>query len=165
VRAFIDRALSHYFRIKQIKKYSLRTHTPSITSLSFSNLEEERRSMNRIRIGHRHHSLGWLAFQFFQGAALALILTVAMPASAADERAVKSRVAPVYPEMARRMRIAGAVKLEANVDAQGKVTEVKAVSGNHMLAVAAEDAVRKWKFVPGSGDSSVTVEVDFAASQ
>ena len=121
--------------------------------------------MNRIRIGHRHHGLGWVAFKLLHGAALALILTVAMPARAADERAVKSRVAPVYPEMARRMRIGGAVKLEANVDSQGKVTEVKAVSGNHMLAVAAEDAVRQWKFVPGSGDSSVSVEVNFAVSQ
>jgi len=101
----------------------------------------------------------------FHAAALALILTIAMPARAADERAIKSRVAPVYPEIAKRMRIGGAVKLEATVDPNGKVTEVKAVSGNHMLAVAAEDAVRQWKFVPGSSDSNVNVEVNFNAAQ
>jgi TonB family protein len=121
--------------------------------------------MSCIRIGDRPHRLGRVGIKIFQGAALALILAIAMPAKAADERAVKSRVSPIYPEMARRMRIGGAVKLEANVDSQGKVTEVKAVSGNHLLAVAAEDAVRQWRFVPGSGDSSVSVEVNFAVGQ
>jgi hypothetical protein len=35
-----------------------------------------------------------------QVAALALMVALAMPGRAADERAVKSRVAPVYPELA-----------------------------------------------------------------
>jgi TonB family protein len=101
----------------------------------------------------------------FQAVVLALMLTMALPARAGDERAVKSRVSPVYPEIAKRMKIGGAVKLEATVDAQGKVTEVKTISGNHMLSVAAEDAVRQWKFVPGEGVSNVNVEVNFAAAQ
>jgi TonB family protein len=131
----------------------------------FSNLEEEQTQMNRNRIGDRPHDLGRAGIRLFQGASLALILVLAMPAGAVEERAVKSRVAPAYPEIAKRMRIGGAVKLEANVDAQGQVTDVKAVSGNHMLAVAAEDAIRKWKFAPGSGDSIVSVEVNFTVSQ
>lgn len=96
-------------------------------------------------------------------AALALLSLVALPARAADERPVKQRVAPVYPEIAKRMRIGGEVKLEATVDANGKVTEVKALSGNHMLSVAAEDAVRKWRFEPGAGEAHVQVAVNFAA--
>jgi TonB family protein len=103
--------------------------------------------------------------RIFQGAALVLILAMAMPIRAADERAVKSRVAPVYPEIAKRMQIGGAVKIEATVDAQGKVTDVKSVSGNRMLSAAAEDAVRQWKFVPASSDSTVNVEVNFAVGQ
>jgi TonB family protein len=138
---------------------------PSITSLCFSKPPEEQKPMNSIRIGDRPHRLGRVGIRIFQGAALALIFAIAMPARAADERAVMSRVSPIYPEMARRMRIGGAVKLEANVDSQEKVTEVKAVSGNHMLAVAAEDAVKQWKFVPGSGDSNVSVEVNFTVVQ
>ncbi len=63
------------------------------------------------------------------------------------------------------MRISGEVKLEATVDAQGKVKDVKAVSGNHMLEVAAEDAVRQWKFEPGDGDATVVVAVNFALNQ
>jgi len=43
---------------------------------------------------------------------------IAMPIRAVDERAVKSRVSPAYPEIVKRMKIGGAVKLEATVDAQ-----------------------------------------------
>ena len=72
----------------------------------------------------------------------ALLLAMALPARAGDDRAIKTRVSPVYPEIAKRMKIAGVVRIEATVDPQGKVKEVKTVSGNHMLSVAAEDAVR-----------------------
>ena len=102
-----------------------------------------------------------VSVRLMQAAALALVVAMAIPARAADDRPVKSRVAPVYPEIAKRMKIAGEVKVEATVDASGKVTEVKAISGNHMLAVAAEDAVRKWKFESGAGESKVNVAVNF----
>jgi TonB family protein len=70
-------------------------------------------------------------------------------------------VAPVYPEIAGGMKIGGAVRIEATVDAQGKVADVKTVSGNHMLTVATEDAVRQRKFSPASGDTTVSAEVTF----
>ena len=96
---------------------------------------------------------------------LAMLCVFSVGVRAADERAVKSRVAPVYPEIAKRMRIGGVVKLEVTVDAEGRVTDVKAVSGNQMLSVAAEDAVRKWRFVPGSEQSIVEITLNFAAAQ
>ena len=102
---------------------------------------------------------------FLRAAALSLVFAFTLPARAGDERAIKSRVTPVYPELAKRMHITGEVKLEATVDAQGKVKDVKAISGNHMLEVAAEDAVRQWKFAPGDGDSVVPVTVNFSTSQ
>jgi TonB family protein len=100
-----------------------------------------------------------------QAAALALLLTFAAPGWAGDERAVKTRVPPVYPELAKRMRVSGEVKLEVTVDADGKVKAAKAVSGNHILGEAAEEAVRKWKFESGSGDATVVVAVNFALSE
>ena len=96
---------------------------------------------------------------------LASLFVLSMVAGAADERAVKSRVAPVYPEIAKRMKIGGAVKLEVTVDADGKVADVKPVSGNQMLSIAAQDAVRKWRFVPGPGESTVSVEIEFNVAQ
>jgi TonB family protein len=93
--------------------------------------------------------------------AAVLVLALAIPASA-EERAIKSRVAPVYPEIAKRMRITGEVKLAVTVDADGKVTDVKQVSGNRSLSQAAEDAVRKWKFESGAGVATVEVSLNFS---
>jgi len=104
--------------------------------------------------------------RIFQAAILALMIALAIPARAADERAVKSRVAPMYPEIAKRMKIGGVVKVEATVDPDGKVSDVKTLSGNHLLQSAAEDAVRKWKFAPGPAASVVDIDLNFAlASQ
>jgi TonB family protein len=101
---------------------------------------------------------------FVQAAALALAVTLAMPASAAD-RAARSKVAPVYPEIAKRMKITGSVKVQATVDAEGNVTAVKSLDGNRMLAAAAEDAVKKWKFAAGDAGEAVEVTLNFALAQ
>jgi len=45
------------------------------------------------------------------------------------------------------------------------VKDVKTVSGNHMLSVAAEDAVRKWRFAPAPEDSTENVDVNFITTQ
>jgi len=93
----------------------------------------------------------------------ALLVSVAMPSRAADDRAVRSRVAPIYPEIAKRMKIGGSVRVSATVDAEGKVIEVKTITGNRTLAAAAEDAVRKWKYAAGTGDATVEIEINFTA--
>jgi len=97
--------------------------------------------------------------------ALAMASVFVLSGRAADERAVKSRVAPVYPEIAKRMRISGVVKLEVTVDPDGKVTDVKPVSGNGMLSQAAQDAVRKWRFAPGPAQTVVDLDLNFALAQ
>jgi TonB family protein len=102
--------------------------------------------------------------KLLQASALALIVALAVSVRAADERAVQSRVAPVYPEIAKRLKISGVVRLEVTVDADGRVSGVKTVSGNHMLSPAAEDAVRRWKYAPGAGAATVMVDVTFATS-
>ncbi len=99
--------------------------------------------------------------RMMQAAALALVVALALPAHGADERAVKSRVAPVYPELAKRMRITGEVRLEVTVSPEGKVTNVKAISGNSMLSMAAQSAVHRWQFEPGPAISVVEVALNF----
>jgi outer membrane biosynthesis protein TonB len=59
------------------------------------------------------------------------------------------------------MRLFGLVKIEATVDAAGKVTAVRTLSGSRVLSPAAGDAVGKGKFVPGAGPSTVEVEINF----
>jgi TonB family protein len=118
--------------------------------------------MNNNRFEFPPNRLRRAGIRLMQAAALALMVALAMPASAADTRTVKMRVAPVYPEIAKRMRVTGEVKLTVTVDAEGKVTDVQPISGNRMLSEAAEEAVRKWRFEPGAGATTVEVSVNFA---
>lgn len=121
--------------------------------------------MNNIRFDPLSNTLLRTGMRLILAVVLALMVASAIPARATDQRAVLSRFAATYPEIARRMKIEGVVKLEVTVDAAGKVTDVKTLSGNRMLSTAAEDAVRKWKFEPGPGPSKVTVQLNFALNQ
>lgn len=98
-------------------------------------------------------------------AGLTLALACLLPAHATTDRAVKQRVAPVYPELAKRMKVSGIVKIEATVAPDGSVSATKVVSGNHMLTGAAEEAVHKWRFVSADSESTVEVDVNFALAQ
>jgi TonB family protein len=121
--------------------------------------------MSRDRRERSSNRLRRAGARLLQVLVLALMVALALPGGAEEGRAIKSRVAPVYPELAKRMKVVGSVRLEATVNAEGKVTDVKTVSGNHMLSTAAEDAVRQWKFVPGTGQATVQVEVNFGTGQ
>jgi protein TonB len=59
-----------------------------------------------------------------------------------------SNVAPAYPPMARKARVEGTVSLEATINTQGRVTDVKVLRGNPLLDDAAADAVKEWKYSP-----------------
>lgn len=118
-----------------------------------------------LNLGNRRQGLRRGCRILWQAGVLGLVIGMALPARAGDNRAIKSRVAPVYPEIAKRMKIEGAVKVEATIDPAGKVTDAKALAGNRILSAAAEDAVRKWRFEPGSGEAIVDVEVDFTLGQ
>jgi periplasmic protein TonB len=64
---------------------------------------------------------------------------------------IVNRADPDYTESARKARIAGIVIVEAIIDKQGNVDEVKIIKGLPMgLADEAVKAVRKWKFKPGT---------------
>ena len=110
--------------------------------------------------GFRGRGFNWLL-----AATLAVVGAVSIPARAADERAIKTRVAPVYPELAKRLRISGLVKVEATVDTDGKVTAVKTLTGSHALSQSAEDAVSKWRFVSATAVSTVDVDLNFTLNQ
>lgn len=106
----------------------------------------------------------WLrraSLALIRAAALALVVALAMPARATDERAIKTRIPPAYPEIAKRMKICGLVRLEVTVDPEGKVIGVKPLSGNNMLSIAAEDAVRRWRFVSAPAFSTEQVALNF----
>jgi len=55
---------------------------------------------------------------------------------------------PVYPSMARETGIEGDVVVDTTIDASGKVTTMKVLSGPPVLRQAALDALRQWKYAP-----------------
>jgi periplasmic protein TonB len=61
---------------------------------------------------------------------------------------ILKKVAPGYPSQARQLRIEGVVQLEATVAKDGSVKDVKVVSGHPILARAATEAVKQWKYKP-----------------
>jgi TonB family protein len=77
------------------------------------------------------------------------------------ERKVKSKVTPVYPEIARKMGLTGNVKLQLVVAPNGDVKETKVIGGHPILVNAAVDAVKKWRYETASAESTGTVEFRF----
>jgi TonB family protein len=66
-----------------------------------------------------------------------------------DASAVVTRpVSPNYPLLARQMKVQGSVILQALIGKDGIIQNLRVVSGPHILASAAQDAVRQWHFKP-----------------
>jgi len=61
---------------------------------------------------------------------------------------VTSPVKPDYPVLARQMKVQGSVILQALIGRDGIIQNLRVVSGPHILASAAQDAVRQWHFKP-----------------
>lgn len=58
------------------------------------------------------------------------------------------RVEPTYPILARQAHIQGTVTLTAIIDKEGMIQNLQLVSGHPLLAPAAIDAVKQWRYKP-----------------
>lgn len=58
------------------------------------------------------------------------------------------KVNPTYPPLARQARIQGVVLLQALISKEGNITNLQLISGHPMLAPAAIEAVKQWKYKP-----------------
>jgi TonB family protein len=72
------------------------------------------------------------------------------------------RTAPAYPEIARSMALQGAVRVDALVSPDGSVKDVAIKGGHPVLAQAAANAVRHWKWEVSARESHEVVEVKFS---
>jgi protein TonB len=68
--------------------------------------------------------------------------------SQVTEAALVHNVQPVYPTEARARHLAGAVVLEATIAEDGSTRDLKIISGPPLLAKAAIEAVRQWRYRP-----------------
>lgn len=99
---------------------------------------------------------------------LAVGLTICPSASSAEEeltRKVRTKVAPVYPDIARRMSISGVVRVVVVVSPNGALKDTKVIGGHPLLVNAAMDALKRWKFEPAGEESTGVVEFKFGAAQ
>jgi len=101
---------------------------------------------------------------------LAAMLGVALLLHAEDAKkipteeamsALVTKVAPEYPSLAKQLKLTGQVELQTDIDEDGSVGDVTTVSGNPVLARAAGDAVKKWKFKPFKSKVSTVIIVGF----
>lgn len=77
------------------------------------------------------------------------------------------KVQPTYPPLARQARIQGTVVLQAQISKNGDIENLQLISGHPMLAPAAIEAVKQWKYKPYllNGEPvevETTVQVNFS---
>ena len=83
-------------------------------------------------------------------------------ASNTAARKLKMKVVPDYPAIARQLKLKGKVKIVAAVSADGQVISTNVVGGHPVLASAAVDAIKRWRFEPSPKDTTEIIEIDLA---
>jgi TonB family protein len=78
-----------------------------------------------------------------------------------SKRKVKTKTAPIYPDLARRMNVTGKVKIEVVIAPDGRVKTTRVIGGHPLLVQACQDAVKEWKFVSAPEETTQIVEFDF----
>ena len=79
------------------------------------------------------------------------------------------RVQPKYPQAALAAHVQGVVQIEATIDKEGHVINLKVLSGEAALARAALEAVRQWRYKPyyldgGPVEIQTQITVNFKAN-
>ena len=77
---------------------------------------------------------------------------------------------PVYPDLARRVRIQGVVRLHALISKEGTIEDLKVVSGHPLLFPSALEAVKQWAYQPtllngAPVEVETDIDVNFTLSQ
>jgi len=94
---------------------------------------------------------------------LAILMPLRSGAQATDStRKVVERTAAPYPPLARSMALRGIVKIDVFVAPDGTEKETQIKGGHPVLAQAAVNSVRRWKWEVAQHDSHEIVEIKFA---
>jgi protein TonB len=85
--------------------------------------------------------------------------------SADSRQALAARpVRPDYPLLARQMKIQGEVPLMASIASDGHVQSLQVLGGPAILADAAQEAVKQWRFNKQVADTQIPISVVFTIS-
>ena len=69
----------------------------------------------------------------------------------------------MYPALAKMARIQGTVRLDAVINQDGTVWDLRVISGHPLLVRAALEAVKRWRYKPtllNGTPLEVTTEID-----
>jgi TonB family protein len=106
--------------------------------------------------------LRYVAVSLLLAAGLVTLLPLTCSAQQeASTRKVVNKVVPQYPALARTMNLRGIVRVEAVVASNGTVKAVQLKGGHPVLAQAAMNAVREWKWEAEPHESTEPVEIKF----
>jgi TonB family protein len=78
-----------------------------------------------------------------------------------SKRKIKTKTAPVYPDLARRMNVTGKVKIEVVIAPDGHVKTTRVIGGHPLLVQPCQDAVKEWKFASAPEETTQIAECDF----
>lgn len=92
----------------------------------------------------------------------AILFSIRVEAQQTAPRKLVTRTAPIYPDLARSMALQGTVKVEAVVAPDGSAKDVAIKGGHPVLAQAAVNTVRRWRWEPAAHETRETVELKFA---
>lgn len=96
------------------------------------------------------------------GALLAIALCLGVGNLQAQEgRKALSNPAPTYPEVAKRLRLVGTVKVQIVIGIDGRIKETSFRGGHPVLVNAVEETLKNWKYAPASGESTTQLEFNF----
>jgi TonB family protein len=84
---------------------------------------------------------------------IALLLLCPGSSWGQESRKLIKKVDPVYPDLARKMNMTGAVKVDIGIATEGSVHDVQILGGNPVLAAAVEDAVKQWNYGSGPAET------------
>jgi len=79
----------------------------------------------------------------------------------ATKRKVTAKVPPKYPPLARQLKLSGKVRVEVTVSPDGRVKGTRIIGGNPLLAEAALDAIRMWRYETAAKETTELVEIEF----
>lgn len=78
-----------------------------------------------------------------------------------SHRKAIEKVAPHYPEMAKTLKLKGIARVVVRVAANGRVVSAEVMGGHPLLAQAAVDAVRLWRFEAAPQETEEVVSFTF----
>jgi TonB family protein len=78
-----------------------------------------------------------------------------------ESRKALNNPTPIYPEIARRLRLSGIVKVQVLVAPDGQIKDVKVIGGHPLLVSAVQEALKNWKYAPAGGETQVSLEFSF----